>query len=46
MGSGLGLAQGQVQAGYREGKVVAVAGDSTFIHALLPSVTNAVYNQA
>lgn len=46
MGSGLGLAQGQIQAGYREGKVVAVAGDSTFIHALLPSLTNAVYNQA
>ncbi|KKK51657.1 hypothetical protein LCGC14_3112760, partial [marine sediment metagenome] len=46
MGSGIGLAQGQAQVGYNEGKVVAVAGDSTFIQATLPSVANAVYSKA
>ena len=46
MGSGIGMAQGQAQVGYRDGKVVAVAGDSTFIHATLPAVVNAVYSQA
>jgi indolepyruvate ferredoxin oxidoreductase, alpha subunit len=46
MGSGIGLAQGQVQAGYANGKVVAVCGDSTFIHATLPALVNAVYSRA
>jgi len=46
MGSGIGIAQGQAQVGYSDGKVVAVAGDSTFIHATLPAVVNAVYSQA
>jgi indolepyruvate ferredoxin oxidoreductase alpha subunit len=46
MGSGIGMAQGQAQAGYRDGKVVAVAGDSTFIHATLPAIVNAVYSRA
>ena len=46
MGSGIGLAQGQAQVGYKGGKVVAVAGDSTFIHATLPAVVNAVYSRA
>jgi indolepyruvate ferredoxin oxidoreductase alpha subunit len=46
MGSGIGMAQGQAQAGYRDGKIVAVAGDSTFIHATLPAVANAVYSRA
>lgn len=46
MGSGIGMAQGQVQVGYEEGKVVAVAGDSTFFHATLPSVVNMVYANA
>lgn len=45
MGSGIGMAQGQYHAGYG-GKVVAVAGDSTFYHTCLPSVVNAVYNNA
>ncbi len=45
MGSGIGMAEGQVQAGYRDGKVVAVAGDSTFFHACLPAVANAAYNK-
>ncbi|HHY94395.1 MAG TPA: 4Fe-4S binding protein [Firmicutes bacterium] len=46
MGGGIGLAQGQAQAGYREGKILAVAGDSTFAHATLPAVLNAAYNGA
>ena len=46
MGSGIGLAQGQAQAGYKKGKIVAVAGDSTFIHATLPALVNTVYTGA
>lgn len=46
MGSGIGLAMGQAQAGYSDGKIVAVAGDSTFFHATLPAVVNAVYTGA
>lgn len=45
MGSGIGMAQGQYHAGYN-GKTVAVAGDSTFFHTCLPSLANAVYNDA
>jgi len=45
MGSGLGLAQGQAFAGYEDGKVLAVCGDSTFFHAILPAIVNAVYNE-
>ncbi len=46
MGSGIGLMQGQYQAGYDDGPLVAVTGDSTFFHSVLPEVTNAVYNGA
>lgn len=46
MGSGIGMAMGQAQAGYVDGKIVAVAGDSTFFHASLPALINAVYNNA
>ncbi len=46
MGSGIGMAMGQSQAGYQDGKVFAVAGDSTFFHATLPAVANAVYTNA
>jgi len=46
MGNGIGMAMGQSQAGYKDGKVLAVAGDSTFFHATLPAVVNAVYTQA
>ena len=46
MGSGIGMAMGQSQAGYQDGKVLAVAGDSTFFHATLPAVANAVYTNA
>lgn len=46
MGSGIGMAQGQAQVGYESGKVIAVAGDSTFVHATLPAVVNAIYSKA
>ena len=46
MGSGIGMAMGQSQAGYKDGKILAVAGDSTFFHATLPSLVNAVYTKA
>jgi len=46
MGSGIGMAMGQAKAGYSLGKVLAIAGDSTFIHATLPSVVNAVHDGA
>jgi len=46
MGSGIGMAMGQSQAGYQDGKILAVAGDSTFFHATLPAVVNAVYTKA
>lgn len=46
MGSGIGMAIGQSQTGYKDGKILAVAGDSTFFHATLPSVVNAVYTKA
>jgi indolepyruvate ferredoxin oxidoreductase, alpha subunit len=46
MGSGIGLAQGQAMAQYEAGRVLAVCGDSTFFHAVMPSLVNAVYNKA
>jgi indolepyruvate ferredoxin oxidoreductase alpha subunit len=45
MGSGIGQAQGMEKAGVRN-KVVAIIGDSTFMHAGIPSLVSAVYNQA
>jgi len=45
MGSGIAMAQGQAQIGY-PGKCLAVAGDSTFFHATMPALANAVANQA
>jgi indolepyruvate ferredoxin oxidoreductase alpha subunit len=44
MGSGVSMAQGQTRAGYRDGPVVAVAGDSTFFHSCMPGLLNAVWN--
>ncbi len=46
MGGGIGLLEGQFQAGYEDGPLVAVAGDSTFFHACIPAIINAVYNKA
>jgi indolepyruvate ferredoxin oxidoreductase alpha subunit len=45
MGSGIAMAQGQAKTGYK-GKCLAVAGDSTFFHATMPALANAVANQA
>jgi indolepyruvate ferredoxin oxidoreductase alpha subunit len=48
MGSGLGLASGfgkQAQFGMEQ-PVVAVVGDSTFFHAALPALINAVHHRA
>ena len=46
MGGGYGLAQGEFHAGYKDGAIVGLAGDSTFFHADLPSIANAVVNRA
>jgi len=46
MGSGIGVSQGMYHAGYNDGKIVAVTGDSTFFHACIPSLINAVWNKA
>jgi indolepyruvate ferredoxin oxidoreductase alpha subunit len=45
MGASLGLAQGYVQAGVRT-PVIATIGDSTFFHAGLAGLINAVQRQA
>lgn len=45
MGSGLSMAQGQANAGYQDGPIVAVAGDSTFFHATIPALINAIWNK-
>jgi indolepyruvate ferredoxin oxidoreductase alpha subunit len=44
MGSGLAMAQGQARASYQDGQIMAVAGDSTFFHATMPALENAVWN--
>ena len=46
MGSGISMAHGQSKIGYQDGKLVAVCGDSTFFHAILPALMNAVYNDS
>ncbi len=45
MGAGLGQAQGMGWAGVGQ-KVVAVIGDSTFMHSGIGSLANAVYNKS
>lgn len=45
MGAGIGQAQGMQHAGLAQ-KIVAVIGDSTFLHSGLTGLINAVYNQA
>ncbi len=45
MGSGIGQAQGMEWAGVSN-KVVAIIGDSTFMHAGITSLVNAVYNES
>ncbi len=45
MGAGIGQALGMEKAGI-EGKVVAVIGDSTFMHSGITGVVDAVYNKS
>ncbi|WP_456473864.1 indolepyruvate ferredoxin oxidoreductase subunit alpha, partial [Candidatus Pyrohabitans sp.] len=45
MGAGISQAQGFYHAGVGE-DVVAIIGDSTFLHAGLPALLNAAYNKA
>jgi indolepyruvate ferredoxin oxidoreductase alpha subunit len=45
MGAGIGQALGMEKAGV-EGKVVAVIGDSTFMHSGITGVVDAVYNKS
>jgi indolepyruvate ferredoxin oxidoreductase alpha subunit len=45
MGASIGVGCGFSQAGVRE-PIVATIGDSTFLHAGIPALINAVYNQA
>ena len=48
MGSGVGLSSGfgkLKELGFRQ-PVVSVVGDSTFFHAAMPALVNAVYNQS
>ena len=48
MGSGAGLAGGfgQLNAFGLDQPVIAVCGDSTFFHAVMPALTNASYNKS
>ena len=46
MGSETGLPQGQFHAGYKDGPLISVLGDSSFFHTNLPSIVNGVYNKA
>jgi indolepyruvate ferredoxin oxidoreductase alpha subunit len=46
MGSSIGMATGLSLAGTAPGPVVAVIGDSTFLHAGLPALVDAVYKRA
>jgi len=41
MGSGISISQGMYHAGYK-GKLIALAGDSTFFHSCIPGLINAV----
>lgn len=46
MGSETGLSQGEYHAGYSDGKIVSVLGDSSFFHTNLSPIANAVYNKS
>lgn len=45
MGSSIGNAIGMAKAGTAEHPVIATIGDSTFLHAGIPALIDAVYNQ-
>lgn len=46
MGSSIGMASGLAASGGSEHPVVATIGDSTFLHAGVPALMEAVYNRA
>lgn len=46
MGSGISMAHGQDKVGYKNGKLVAVCGDSTLFHGILPALMNIVHNKS
>jgi indolepyruvate ferredoxin oxidoreductase alpha subunit len=46
MGSSIGVAIGLAKAGTETKPIVATIGDSTFLHAGIPPLIDAVYNQA
>lgn len=46
MGSSIGMAVGMAKAGTESKPIVATIGDSTFLHAGVPPLIDAVYNQA
>ncbi|MBF0280571.1 MAG: indolepyruvate ferredoxin oxidoreductase subunit alpha [SAR324 cluster bacterium] len=46
MGSSIGNAVGMAKGGNEERPIVATIGDSTFLHAGIPPLIDAVYNQA
>ena len=45
MGSGIDMALGQQRAGYNDGEIVVIGGDSSFFHACLPGLVDAVWTQ-
>ncbi|MDA9981856.1 indolepyruvate ferredoxin oxidoreductase subunit alpha [Gammaproteobacteria bacterium] len=46
MGASIGMAVGMAKAGATEKPIVATIGDSTFLHAGIPPLIDAVYNNA
>ena len=45
MGSAIAMALGQERAGYKDGEIVVLGGDSSFFHACLPGLVDAVWNK-
>jgi indolepyruvate ferredoxin oxidoreductase alpha subunit len=45
MGSAIDMALGQERAGYRDGQIVVIGGDSSFYHACMPGLVDAVWNE-
>jgi indolepyruvate ferredoxin oxidoreductase alpha subunit len=46
MGAGIGQAHGMIQAGADPSQVVAVIGDSTFVHSGITGLINMAYNRS
>ncbi len=46
MGASIGEALGMIKAGIERNRVVAIIGDSTFLHSGITPLVDAVYNQA